>query len=114
MSTEIGTVVFVQRFHSHMCVFLEFEVWYRHSNQPEVESWPIYKDDMTPKSEREILADVGPHYITHLAVSNDGIPLIPAIANKLTHVQLVDIDSNTFIQRYLCLCEYLLLMDSLE
>ena len=58
------------------------------------------------QSEREILATIGQHTITHLAISTDGLPSIHTIASKVTHLRLVDINSTTSLHRYLCLCKY--------
>ena len=61
---------------------------------------------MTVKSEREILDDIGQHHITHLKITGDGLSSLLTIASKVTHLELVDINSTTPLHRYLCLCEY--------
>ena len=87
-------------------VVVEFIVKYRHTGQGEVRDWFVYEHHMPAKSEREVLDDIGQHNITHLMISSDGLSSLLTIASKVTHLELVDINSTTPLHRYLCLCEY--------
>lgn len=80
--------------------FTEFRVWYRHTNQSEVDhrDLPSLHWNSLSKSEREVLDDVGQHIITHLAISKDGLPSLSVIASKVTHLKLEDITSTTDLE----------------
>ena len=55
---------------------------------------------MTRKSEREILDDIGSYDITHLTISSEGLPSICRIANNLSHLTPISVDSTTPLLRY--------------
>ena len=55
---------------------------------------------MTRKSEREILDDIGSYDITHLTISSEGLPSTCRIANNLSHLTLISVDSTTPLLRY--------------
>ena len=94
-------------------LILDFDIWYRHSGQPEKdipERLPYfnYSKYMEKKTKGEVITDVGEHHITHLITSSEDLQSLHTILSELTYLKLVSITDSSHLKRYLhvCLSDY--------
>ena len=90
-----------------MSIVLDYEVWYRHSGETEIDEIPL-SSRRKMLTEGEIVDDIKDHYITHMSIIG-AIPSLDRIAPRLTHLEISDLrDSSQLNRYYLILCTYYL------
>lgn len=66
---------------------MQYNLWYRHTGQAEIAGIPqnvIRK--CVRQSEKELIASVGKHCITHMYIRNGVIPHLWRVAPKVSHL----------------------------
>ena len=83
-----------------------YEVFYRHTGQPEVSDfdWDLDRLPYKTVDAGAIRSDVGEHQITHLSIKGGVVPDLSQWAPNLPDLKIRDIHSSTDLQRYACCC----------
>ena len=72
------------------------KVWYRHSGDPELESFPHFNPSYTTvKDVEEITSTIGDNHITHMCIEGEITLSLSAICQRLTHLKISEINSSS-------------------